>query len=259
MLLIDYRQGSQELIEPLQARGLPAVEADIEYGDIAFEGKGVGGSTVDIGVEFKKLEELVAAIRSGRLTGHQLPGMRGVSAEQPDPLYDYAWLLIEGDIQSDRQGRLTKRVGRTFVKALPGGMTVNELFKRLLSMQLGWGISWVFTANRRESIQFIEALYRYWTDRALDEHQSHMDVHRPPALEGISPFRQTVSGPLFPGVSLKTSLAVEQAFGGSLRKAVTAPVEKWAAIETIDGQGKRRRLGTSRAERIIRSVNNENH
>lgn len=256
MLLVDYRQGSEELIDPLRARGLEVVETELAFGDLAFEGKGPGGTPVDVGVEFKKLEELVAAIRSGRLTGHQLPGMRSATEDQP-PLYDYAWLVIEGVIQADRQGKLTKRVGRAFIRPLAGGMTVNELYKRLLSIQMGWGVSWVFTSDRRETLQFLDALYRFWTDRALDEHASHLDLHKPPTLEAVSPFRQTVSGPLFPGVSLKTSLAVEQAFNGSLRRAVTAPIETWAAIETTDKHGNTKRLGRSRAERIIRSVTNE--
>lgn len=252
-MFVDYREGSHDLVQPLQERHIEVVETELQFGDLAFAGKGVGGKSVDIGIEFKKLEELVDSMRTGRLTGHQLPGMRGARKGQ-DPLYDFAWLVFEGELLYDKQGRLLKRVGRTFFKPIHGGMTINELYKRLTSIQLGWGVSWVNTRTRRDTLQFLEALYRTWTDRAQDDHTSHLGLYTPPALEPVSAFRQTVSGPLFPGISLTTSEAVEQAFDGSLREAVNASAKTWAAIEVIDKHGKAKKFGQKRAERIIASI-----
>lgn len=251
MLIVDYRAGSHELVEPLQALGLDVIESELAFGDLAFTGRGVGDKPIDIGVEFKKLDECVASMRNGRLTGHQLPGMRGAQ-EGSTPLYDHAWLLVEGDILYDSRGRLQKRVGRAFNAPIVGGMTVTELYKRLLSIQTGWGIPWMLTKNRADTLKFIEALYRTWTDRAQDEHQSHLGLYQPDALVPVSAFRRTVA--TLPGISLATSAAVEKRFKGSLTAAVVAPAKVWAEIEIVDKRGNSKRLGMKRAEKIKEAI-----
>src|SRR4051812_5465590 len=91
MLLVDPRAGSVNLIEPLRAQGLEVVETHLESGDVGFIGRGEGGVPVHIGVEYKTLSDCISSMRTGRLEGHQLLGMRA-----DPPLYDFAYLLIEG-------------------------------------------------------------------------------------------------------------------------------------------------------------------
>jgi ERCC4-type nuclease len=253
MIAVDYRAGSHELVEPLEALGLEVAETDLPFGDLAFEGRGEGGKPVSVGIEFKKLEELVGAMRSERLQGHQLPGMRGAEKGQR-PLYDFAWLLIEGELVYDKRGRLQKRVGRREFKPMAGGMGVAELFKRLFAIHIGWGVPWILVHSRRDTLKVIEMLYRAWTDKDQDEHTSHMGIYQPPSIIPISDFRQAVSSPLFPGISLRKSLAVERAFKGSLRKAVNASTKTWAAIEVVDKHGHTKRLGTKIAEKIQEKI-----
>lgn len=226
---------------PLEAMGLEVVETELPFGDIAFDGLGNGGKTVTVGIEFKKLEELIGSLRSERIQGHQAPGMQD---------YDFRWLMIEGEVHYDKQGRLLKRVGKHDFIPLKGGMGIGELKKRVLGLHLHWGLNPIWSRNRRESLMEIQVLYRTWTDKPMDEHTSHLGIYQPAAILPVSPFRQAVSGPLFPGISLRKSLAVEKAFSGSLRKAANASAETWAKIAVIDKNGDTKRLGMTTAEKI---------
>src|SRR6266446_2939294 len=122
MIFVDYRQGSHELVAPLQALGLPVEETTLEFGDVAFEGRGEGGKPVSIGIEFKKLGELVQALRTQRLQGYQLKGMRKA--------FDYSYLFVEGELLYGDAGGLLRRKGKRALVPLPGQMSVSELLKR---------------------------------------------------------------------------------------------------------------------------------
>lgn len=244
MLLIDDRAGSKELAQPLEALGLPVELTRLQFGDVAFVGRGEKGSDVSIGIEFKQIGELVTSLRTERLQGFQLPGMRNEMG------YDHCYLFFEGQWLYDKQGLLQRR-SRTnprLLKPLPGKMTISELLKRLFVLHLVGGINPWPTLTRQDTLSSIRDLYRTWTDKALDQHKSHLGIYRAPSLLPMSDFRVTVS--TFPGIMQKGSLAVEQAFGGNLAAAVTASVETWANIRTIDDGGKARRLGTAVAQRI---------
>lgn len=253
MIVVDRRQGSHELVAPLEARGLEVAETELTTaGDLTWTGRGEGGAPVEVGIEFKTLEEMVDSFHTQRLQD-QVMRMRGAEPGAR-PLYDYAWLLFEGEVIYDKNGRLLKRVGRREFKLMPGKMTHNELLKRLFVLHLRAGVAWINTESRRETLDVIEALYRTWTDKNLDDHNSHLAIYQPPALVPLSDFRQTVSSACFPGISVRKSLAVENAFGGSLRRAVNAPLEEWAEIEVVDKKGNRKRLGTSIASKIQEKI-----
>lgn len=245
MLLVDSRAGSHELIAPLQQLGLEAEETTLEYGDVTFEGQGEGGKPVHIGLEFKQLRECVASLRTGRLQGHQLPGMQQT--------YDYSWLLIEGELLFNAKGQLlcaSHRRGTRELQRMPGTMGVSEFLKRILVLHLRGGLNPWFTRTRKETLKFIEVLYRTWTDQALDEHKSHLAIYTPPRLVPISPFREAVCK--WPRIGLRTSKVVEECFGGSLRRAARASVDEWAALTTTDDKGRTKRLGQKAAQEIDR-------
>lgn len=235
MLLVDYREGSKELIVPLQKMGLPVEEADIDA-DIAFVGRGEGGKPVDVGVEFKQLRECVDAMRSERLQGVQVPRM--VKA------YDFRYLMVEGELLYDRTGRLLRRTGRKTFKPLPGGMGIGEFLKRVYVLHMCSGMTFLHTRTRTETLKYVEVLYRAWTDVDMDQHKSHLGSYSAPTPIPVSDFRQAVMK--WPGIGFKVSRAVEEAFGGSIAVAATAPVTRWAAIQT---EG--RRLGEKTAQRIV--------
>lgn len=246
MIFVDYREGSQELILPLQKRGLPVEETTLEFGDVAFEGRGEGGKSVFIGIEYKKLPELIQSLRTERLQGHQMPGMQQT--------YEHAYLLIEGQVLTGTDGFLLQKSRRSYrLSPMPGHMTVMELLKRMHVLHLCGGLNPVWAQNQVETLTQIEALYRTWTDQDLDKHKSHLAIYRPPTLVALSSFRKVITG--LPKISWKFSLAAQQRFK-SLRRAMNASVEEWAALESTEG-GKTRRLGSSTAERIVQEITKE--
>lgn len=253
MILVDYRAGSHELVEPLQQLGLPVRETTLKSADLKFAGRGEGGQSVRVGIEFKKLPELVGSLQTGRLQGDQLLKMRGALTGKR-PAYDFAWLLIEGELHYDTRGRLQRRTGRREFRSMAGGMTVNELLKRVFVLHLCGGLNPLWSRNRQQTLKLIEVLYRVWTDQALDEHKSHLAIYQPPTLVPISQFRRTVS--TLPGVGLRVSAAAEKRFK-SIRQALTARSTDWAALETLDKQQHAKRLGTSVATRIEEALIHE--
>lgn len=202
--------------------GLPAERGDIAA-DIAFEGRGEGGAPVMVSIEFKKLAELVGALRTQRLQGHQLLKMR--------ENFQFCYLLIEGELHYDAKGYLLKRAGRREFRTLPGGMVVGELLKRLFVLHLRGGFNVLWARRRQDTLRYIEALYRVWTDKALDQHESHIAIYQAPSLAPVSEFRAFISR--LDGISLRKSLTIEKHFGGSIRKAVAASQSEWMKIDGI--------------------------
>lgn len=246
VLYIDDRAGSKELAEPLAKRGLPTDLTRLDFGDVAFQGRGEGDRPVWVGLEFKQLAEFIQAVRSERFQGYQLPGMRET--------YAVSYLLIEGRLEFSDRGELTRKV-RGGQEKLHGRMSVSELLKRLFVLHLRGGVNPLMTNTRRDTLATIEALYRVWTDVPLDQHTSHIGMYQAPALVPISDFRQAVCK--WPGIGVRTSRSVEQAFVNaytgkpSLELAVLANVDQWAAIEITSESGRKRRLGHKQAQEIV--------
>lgn len=255
MLLVDDREGSAYLLEPLQKLGLPAVMTRLDSADLAFEGKGLDGKTLNIGIEFKRLGDLSSSLRTGRLSGEQLPKMLGEHGA-----YDYAWLLIEGRWKVDKRGQVIVpgRGRRRFSSAreewkpLPGNMNAAEMQKRVFTLAVAAGMQTQWVNERTDTLHFIHNLYRWWTDKSLDQHLSHLDVHEKPSFLSVSKWRQALMK--LPRIGRRASLAAERHFR-SFRDAVNAPPQIWAGLEVVTDKGKSRRLGTKVAEEIYEFCN----
>lgn len=246
-LFVDSRAGSHELVKPLLKLGLPVEETLLDSADVMFEGRGFAGEPILVGIEYKKLGELVQALRTERLQGHQLLKMRGADTPDSPPLYPFAYLLIEGSVHVDAKGYLTRasKFGRP-PQRVGGSMTENELDKRIATIHRCGGLVPVWSDCQRRTCAIIAAWYRTFTDRSLDEHTSHVACYRPPSLVPLSEFRVFIQS--IDGISFKTSKAIETYFGGSearIRDAVNAPYKVWAAIEGI---------GPKRAAQIVEAL-----
>ena len=257
MILIDAAVGSNELADPLRKFGLPVEVTHLDYGDIVFMGRGEGGASLYIGIELKKIGEFVDSIRSKRFQGHQLLGLTKD--------FDRRYLLLEGDYHSDSKGRAVVFRGTGKPRPLPGVSSAVALEQEILNLQTRGGC-WVrHTTSRRNTLRFIEACYRYWTDKDLDEHKSHLAVYAPDLDRGLltptSDFRRVLVV-LLPGIGLTTSKAVEDRCRvngtASLRKMLSLDERAWASIETVskakDGTEKRRRLGDAKAKQIMATL-----
>jgi ERCC4-type nuclease len=251
VIFCDPREGSETLVEPLRATGIPVDDSvELPGGDLYFVGRGHKGEPVEVGIEYKKLPDLISSIKSERLQGHQLLEMRGTSEDQPKPLYDVAWLLIEGKLEYGADGMLMRRAGVNKFKPLY--MNIHELYKRLNVMQYSAGLFYVFTGSKRESVQWITAQYHTWTDVNLDQHKSHLAVYNAPTL--VKPTKFCKSVRTFPHVGDRVAKAAESKFR-TIKRAVNAAASEWAELATVDEKGKTRRFGSSHAEAIVKHVN----
>src|ERR1700685_3075549 len=89
MIYIDDRVGSIELLPTFQShRNRPQCSSSrLIAGDMCFSGQGAMGNCM-IGVERKRLKDMLNSIRSGRFSGEQLPKL----IEH----YEYSYLIVEG-------------------------------------------------------------------------------------------------------------------------------------------------------------------
>lgn len=248
MLLVDRREDDFKY-QILERKGLPTVRTELEFGDYAFEGRGELDAPVQIGIEYKKLHELVQSMRTSRLEGHQLLGMRS----GPTPLYDFAYLYVEGEVLYDGRGVLLERkwrMGRPIIEPMKGGMNAYEFLKRMEVLHLRGGLNVRFFKTRELAMDGIEVLYRVWTDKALDAHTSHIAIYNPPTLVPVSQFRRTIN--TLPGLGLERSASAQRVFG-NIRRAINATVHEWAAL-SVNG----RLLGQSKADAIVAALQ-ENH
>lgn len=256
MLLVDDRGGSdglkaitQHLLKPLLAAGVPAEVTRLDSADLAFVGKGVNGVPLSIGIELKRLDasstDLTQSLQSGRLSGDQLPKMIG-----PNGAYDLGFLVVEGNWRHDENGHITVYRGPKQGWAPIRGMSADTLEKRLLSLTLCGGLYLKETNSRRDTVRFITSLYHWACDRNLDEHGSHLNLHKPSVIMAVSDFRQAVA--MWPGVGLKTSKAVEFEFRGSILAAASASVQQWAEM-LVDGK----RFGHVRAGKVVTFLKGE--
>lgn len=240
MLLVDYRDGSNYLIEPLKRLGLPAVETTLNAGDLAFTSR---DNRYSIGIEFKKLPDLASSLRTGRLSGEQLPKLLGPRGD-----FDIAWLLIEGRWQADAAGNVQVPRRHGSWKAIPGGMSAAEMQKRVLTLEVCGGLRVMWVNDRTDTLRFIQSLYRWFTDKSMEDHVSHLAPHQPASFLPVSDVRQTLM--TLPGIGRVASLAVEKEFHGCLRDAGNAGPQRWADIQ-VEGKGKVRRLGSKVAGDVV--------
>jgi ERCC4-type nuclease len=234
---VDPRAGSCDLVVPLQRAGLAVETLTMPYGDVVF----AGHDDVSVGVEYKKLPDLVQSIRDGRLAGHQLPGLTAA--------YEYTWLLVEGEWRPSKTGILQDEK-RGQWRDMPGRMSVSELEKHLLTFELCGGVHVAHTHRPADSVRWLTNLYRWFTDRSLSEHTSHLAPHQPSGFVKYSPSRQAFRA--WPGVGDKLSGELERHFQGSLRRALDASHEELADVGNESG----RRLGDVLASKLQRFFDN---
>lgn len=251
MISVDDRAGSQDLAAPLTRLHLPVEVRRMPFGDVAFVGRGEDGALLSIGIEHKRVPDLVNALTTGRFQGHQLPGLLAT--------YDRVWLIVEGDWQHDDQGRVTlfkggRRGGPRPVKGAPLAVALEQ---RLLTIELRGGLHVRCCPRRQDTVRFLHGLYRFWTDKDLDEHRSHLAVHAPDMDRGLqlpmSDFR-TALQVLLPGIGFAASQAIEQAAGGSFRQLMFWTEDQWATLRIGDRRGTTKQLGRARARKILAAL-----
>jgi ERCC4-type nuclease len=239
MISIDDRIGSKDLL-----KYFPKGEAKLtrlQYADAAFMGKNSQG-VLAVGVERKKLEDLLSSMQTGRLAGSQLIGLTSS--------YDVVYLIIEGLWRVGADGVLEKLKGRKkrYWRPVILGKRkymARELDSFLNTLQLKVGVLVRESGTARHTAMIIRNLYGWYQK---DDHISHLAIHknrfrdedvlltRPPLIRRIAAELD--------GVGWKRSLAVAKRFD-SVAELARAREAEWLEIPGI---------GKTIAKRVVREI-----
>jgi len=243
----------------------------MKFGDFAWTGNGPHGE-VSVGIEYKKLDELIGRVSDKTLVTHQLPGML--------KRYKYSYLLIEATIRPNKHSGLEKfkpfksTNGKDLGMFLPtrAAITYPMLQGYLFSLEHAYvkshperRIRVRFSSGLPDTVGFISALY-WWWQKPWPSHKSTFTL---PAQEDNHPtnigfmlgtptvFRRMVS--CLPSIGWARSVAVAKAFrratlDKSLRALSRADIKAWSEITTTDRKGNKRRIGVKTAKRIHKAL-----
>jgi ERCC4-type nuclease len=223
-LLLDDRIGSKELILPLQQKGVPVELTRLRFGDAAIVGNGPAGLTM-IGVERKRIRDLLASLMTGRLAGHQLPGL----VEE----YAHRWIVVEGVYRTNTLGHVEIPKGGGKWESLRfEGIALD---KYLLTLELRGGCGTKRTYNSDETAQFLAAVHSWWSD-PWASHRGHLALHTPPdAMCLVRPSLVRRWAAELPGIGFEKSGAVAERFKTPLALALATEDE----LRRVDGIGKK--------------------
>lgn len=227
---IDRRIGSEELAAPLKRMGVRVELVTLDSADIAWTGNGPSGPA-EVGVERKKLNELLTCFGDSRFVGGQLPKLV--------QRYDAAWLLVEGVWQAGRDGELD-------MPRRPFGPRTTHSYEALtgflLTLQQKAGVRVVRTSSFTDTLWWLHTAYRWW-QKPWAKHQSAyaLDTVRVPYDPAMvrAPSMTRLLAAQLPGIGWAKSEAVAQHFA-SPRDMMGAGWRTWTKIEGIGEVGARR-------------------
>lgn len=238
MISLDPRAGSGPLLAPLRALSLPVKSRRLEYGDLAFRGQGPKGIT-RIGIEYKKLGDLLACIVDKRLVSHQMPGLLRS--------YSYVYLLVEGVVRPSPDSSLecllvrhSDRTGRdvAFFNTVYSALTYSAMQRYLFTLENLAGVRVRFTSTQADTLGYLSALYHWW-QKPWGKHHAHLAL---PAREDSNPRRAEAMfrrpsvlrriASCLPGVGWTRSRAIANRFR-SVSGMVDASEKDWLGIEGV--------------------------
>lgn len=243
MLIVDPRIGSKDLAAPLKSFGLPVELSKLEYGDVAFIGRGPEERPVLVGVEVKKIDDVVQCIHDGRFAGHQLPGLQ--------ESYEVWWLLVEGQIRAGRSGMEVQSSKGHWRPPHGRGRSYEGFTHWMLSMELRAGGRVARTADRAETAAWIASLYRWWTKKPWEKHESIHAIHddssglKAHIVALVRPTKKEMVAAKLVGP--KTGMEAARHFP-SIAAMVLATEAEWREVKGV---------GKEKAREVVRLVNEE--
>lgn len=242
MILIDPRAGSENLPK-LFPRDMVLV-TDLPAGDILLTSH--DGAEFWSVIEFKKINDLLSCIVTGRIAGTQLPDMLAVEG-----LSDY-WLLVEGDIRQGKQGELMVESARgQYYHAHVGNRYFNmsDLWSWETTMVELTPLKIKYVRDRGETVTWVKTQHEWWR-RGPENHRSHMVTdksHSNGDRRGVDLVRASLLrlwAEKLPGIGHDKAIRVEQHFGDAFEMAVAGP-DEWTKIEGV---------GEKMANRIVEAI-----
>lgn len=226
MIFIDNRVGSREMM-----RYLPTGSAELtrlQFADAMFIGRGPDEIPTHVGIEVKRLDDILNSMVDGRLTGHQLPGL----------LRDYhvIYLIVEGHYRPNPEtGVIQVHNGKPakWVDLELGTKywTARELHGFCTTIETRYNVHLRRSFDRRESAGLVLDLYHWWTGKIYEAHRSAqaIDFSGEPLLPASTLRRVAAQLPL---IGWKRSGAVADHFN-NIAEMVLADEKDWKGIEGI--------------------------
>lgn len=236
VLLVDERSGSENYIEPLRSLGAPVETTILDAGDVAFadaHGRGVG-------VELKKIDDLLACITTGRFAGTQLPGLV--------QNYAHIYLIVEGIWRPNPADGVLEVWRGSWRPAGHGKRKpmYRDLANYLTTMEVKGGIHIRRTTSEDETARMVFALYGWYG--AIDDHTSHLAFDRSAqSRDGALLHRPSLAHRIaaeMPGVGYHKGGSAAALFG-SVRAMVDADEKAWMKVPGV---------GKTMAKRIVEAV-----
>lgn len=242
MILIDRRKGSADLLPLIKRIGLSSQLDTLPAGDASFEGNGPSG-TVLIGIERKKLRDILACINDGRYAGFQQHGM----AE----LYSIRFIIVEGIWKPSEEGDLLEYSLRKNSKGewkwgwytMEPPVMYDKLFRFMVSATFTGGTHWLRSGSPFETAWQIVSLYHWW-NKKWDNHRSMAAIQEMNIPQFTRPsFEQEVASRIV-GIGVARSLEAARIFK-TLPAMVRATALDW---QQIDG------IGPGTARKIVKQI-----
>jgi ERCC4-type nuclease len=236
VILVDPRIGSRDLFSDIIQQGQQAQLEPIIYGDCCFEGKGPGRA-IGVGIERKRLHDMLHCIDDSRYSAHQLPGMRN--------MYDVSILIIEGHWKPHENGDLMEGANGKWFPCKYGSRPIKyaKIRRYLISVAMS-GVMVTYTRDRSHTAIDICEWYEYF-QKKWDSHTSLMGKQKlvVPSLMGRPPLAMRWAAEI-DDVGTTLGWEANNLFktGGVLANAEPS---EWARIKGISLEG---------AKKIVRQI-----
>lgn len=184
-----------------------------------------------VGVELKTSRDIINSLRSGRLHGHQVPGLVQMYEGR-------AWLLTEGIWREGRNGDWEVYLGswQTF-SAGSRTIEMKNIEAWILSTVTFGGLMYWHCPLQTDTARFIAALDHLWCDKMYDQHKTYDVIYRKPPDRATftepSDFVKMVS--VIDKVGWEKARAIETHFGGDFDALMAASAKD---LQTVEGVGK---------------------
>lgn len=233
MILLDDRIGSKELLPLFRPFGIDVEATRLESADAAFAGYGPTGDVM-VGIERKRISDLIQSMREKRLSGFQLPRL----------LEDYAYvfIIVEGMWKPGPRGEIQTWQGKGFKPLYNGGQSIlyAEVDNYLTGLSLRAGVEVKRSGSPEETVVQIVNLFKSFQKKWKDHH-SHSQVYAPVPTPRKAQFRprqltdkQKVLRDMaaqLPGIDRKCELVMEKF--GTVRRMFEASELEWKQIDGI--------------------------
>ena len=233
---VDRRTGSVELV-PFFTKGMTVVE-ELEFGDMAFWGRGEMGCPVGVGVERKTIKDLLNSMVSGRFVDHQLKGL--VQS------YDQVWLVVEGKWRSEPETGIlqdwgmdgdAKTSNKFVMKRKPGwrtlrvgkkGWAASMVERWLFGLQTRTQVKVVMTEDMKGTARWVEKTAMGWWNVPWEQHGSLEMMKSGEMGAGWAKFGRVTT-------CMRVAAQLPGVAGGKARKLA----EKFGSVERLVGAGER--------------------